>query len=284
MRTMVGMAAAGLAGLIGLAATGCESDGGGPGGSGSGNGAGGGGGGGTSGYDFEALDHVRGDEFPRLLVEIDHVEGFAPGADALADVQGEVAKLVLGGHLGKPGGVEFVIDEALPAHEDPEHVYTFDELDALGAAHRSLEPAADQSYLHVLYADALYEKEGVLGFAWGGDRLVVLKGYLDDTCKAGTLGPILSKIQAKVCQITEAQVLLHELGHLFGLVANGVEMAEPHEDAEHARHDVNEDCVMYWAVESSSVVDLVAQKVAGGDEEVSAFDAACLADLLAAQD
>jgi hypothetical protein len=73
----------------------------------------------------------------------------------------------------------------------------------------------------------------------------------------------------------EGTVLKHEAGHLLGLVANGVSMQTNHQDPAHEGHDASDQCLMYWAIETSSVADILL----GREPD---FDAACRADLVAA--
>lgn len=55
----------------------------------------------------------------------------------------------------------------------------------------------------------------------------------------------------------EAAVAVHEAGHLFGLV-NGTGVGGFHEDPDHPRHARDDRSVMYWAVESPSLVEVFA--------------------------
>lgn len=55
----------------------------------------------------------------------------------------------------------------------------------------------------------------------------------------------------------EAAAVLHELGHLFGLV-NGTGEGEDREDKDHPRHARDEDSVMHWAVETPSLLNVFA--------------------------
>ena len=245
----------------------------------------GGGNGGGSGSGTTPKDYIRSDTYTGLLVEIDRVKGRAPGTQALASWQDELEKLRSGGHLQKPAGLRVVQDEELP-ETSADKVWTFGELDALVQAHRSVPPAAGEVVMHMLYVDGHYEGDSgdsmVLGFAWGGSSVVMLKDNIERGCATGALA-LLPGLKDKVCQLTEASVLLHETGHLLGLVHNGLAMAADHEDKAHLGHDTNDKCIMYWLAERSGVADLIAQRVKGGDEQVSPFDAACLADLDAAQ-
>lgn len=55
-----------------------------------------------------------------------------------------------------------------------------------------------------------------------------------------------------VQKYVEQSTIVHELGHAFGLVNNGIPMATPHQDSAHGNHTTNSDCVMYWQNEGKS--------------------------------
>jgi hypothetical protein len=79
--------------------------------------------------------------------------------------------------------------------------------------------------------------EKVVGLSFGASSLAL---YLD-TADRG---------QDKLQTTAEMQgtILVHEMGHLLGLVNNGVPMVTPHEDPEEAHHDADEDCVLHHQV------------------------------------
>lgn len=286
--------------LLALALGGCGDDetggaGGsaGTGGSGAAGGAGAAGGGGGSGgtitgESFEATDHVSGATYTKLLVEIDYVEGTKPSDAVLSRVQAQLDTLVEGGYLGKAGGIRFVFDETVPAL-GADTVSTFSELKDLQKPLRSVKAEADESVIHVLYVDGDYETDGdgvVLGFAYGGMWVVMLGDNIERSCEQTPLQalPLFADLADKACAVTEASVFLHELGHLFGLVDNGIPMVEPHKDEEHGAHDSNQDCIMYWLNERGQMVDAIAERFQAGEEGVRPFDEACLADLKAVVD
>jgi len=243
----------------------------------------------TAGGAYGPLDHVTAEPYGRLLNELDVVEGHEPAERALTDFQSQLEALVASGHLGKPDGIELRRDETLAARVDADTKRSFAELDALAGARRSVDPGDDASYVHLVYVDGAFESDGddglVLGFAWGGDSIVMLKDNIERACGGSeTLRrPALRALSERVCEASEASVLLHELGHLLGLVDNGAPMVEPHKDEAHGAHDTDEGCLMYWLVERSGVVDVIADRFGAGDEAATPLCDACLADLAALQ-
>ena len=88
---------------------------------------------------------------------------------------------------------------------------------------------------------------GVLGVAVRGDVAAV---FLDEVERAAALGLGAAEI--------ERAVVAHEVGHLLGLVDLALDTGR--EDPDHPGHSRNRGSVMYWAVES----DLVGQVLEGG--------------------
>ena len=55
----------------------------------------------------------------------------------------------------------------------------------------------------------------------------------------------------------ENSVLVHEFGHLLGLVNLVYKSPVDHEDKDHPGHSNNEDSVMYWAIESANLGNII---------------------------
>jgi hypothetical protein len=219
--------------------------------------------------------------YAAIRIEIDAVAGKGPDPQALDLVRDQLAGLLDGGQITKPVGIEIVLDETtIPALGTSQQVHTFEELDALLRAHAG--PAADgtTAVIHAIYADGAYEDDDgssrVLGFAYGGGSLVMLADNIADGC--ADLSGLLSE---QTCELAEATVFAHELGHLWGLVDNGLPMVTPHQDDAHGNHDTNPDCLMYWSVERTEVFDAIGAALLGGDEAVKPLDGNCLADMSA---
>ena len=236
--------------------------------------------------DVDAADIVGGGTHTRLVIEIDVVDGHGPDAAALAAFEDAVEDLIASGHIAKPDGFEVVIDDVLPASGDPDKVWTFQEQIALSEDHRDVAAPAGTATIHMLYLDGHSEYDqgnlAVLGYAYGGSWIVMFRDNIDRSCSSSSvLGLLAPSVAQEACAMTEGGVLLHEAGHLFGLVNNGTPMQEPHQDTEHGAHDTNEDCLMYWLAETSSATDVVANRYLGGQTGIPPFDAQCLADLSA---
>ncbi|PSQ81006.1 MAG: hypothetical protein BRD41_03875 [Bacteroidetes bacterium QS_1_63_11] len=76
----------------------------------------------------------------------------------------------------------------------------------------------------------------------------------------------------------EATVFRHEFGHNLGLVNNGIPpQQESHHDEENGAHCTNEQCVMYYAIETTDFFSNVF------DGTILTFEQFCTEDM-AAQD
>lgn len=223
---------------------------------------------------------------PGLRVELHHRQGAGPTDAAIDKLEDALDVLVASGHIDKPGGIEVVRGTQLPAG-DPDAVHTFDALRAELEAVRGPFVDDDATVIHALYTDGSYEDDGpngtVLGFAWGGARLVMMRDSIDASCDRPGF-TLLPGGRANGCATLEGSVLLHELGHLFGLVDNGLPMVTPHRDPDHGAHDDDEDCLMYWAAETNRAADRILDRLTGGNTGLPSFDQACLDDMAAALD
>jgi hypothetical protein len=163
--------------------------------------------------------------------------------------------------------------EALGAIDDEE--LTVADLLALAAQHRDQRDSDSVKTYYLLFvsgnfADASGPQPGVLGVSIGDTGVVAMfKDVIESTGVAAF--PNLERF-------VEQSVLIHELGHAFGLVANGVAVTSAHHDADHGAHCTNDRCVMYWLNEGASDMAAFArQYVVSGNSIL--FDEACLADV-----
>ncbi len=220
--------------------------------------------------------YLRPDPYPRLVVELDAVEGLALADDVVGPLL-----LALDGLVDKPGGIELVVDDSLPASAGRD--WTFAELEQLAEQTFDLEVEPDTIKIHVLLLDGSYhESDGdeLLGLAWGHRHAALFQLGIQAACSTGNGGKGLS---SKSCRSAELGVLAHEIGHVIGLVNNGVPMVEDHEDPEHPNHTRDSDCLMYWAYERRAVVTKIQDAIDAGaaPEEALGCCPPSLADLAA---
>lgn len=221
------------------------------------------------------VDLIRGDRFPKLVIELDVVAGKDPrAASKTALVQR------LGALLDKPGGIE-IVDGGGVTSRGSDYAWSFAELDQLAKDTFDLDVADDAIKIHVLFLDGHSDQDSgngrVLGLAWGWTHLVMFSDSIAASCRGG-LG------LQDVCAETELGVWLHEVGHLIGLVDNGLPMIQPHKDEDHGAHDVSDDCIMYWAYEGSGAADALRTRLLGGQSGPPPFDERCKEDIAAIRD
>ncbi|MBA2237855.1 MAG: hypothetical protein H0W24_04030, partial [Lysobacter sp.] len=212
------------------------------------------------------------------VLEVDAVPGLALRDGVADDVAAGLA-----GVVDKPAGIEVRIDSALDAGGD-DHGWTIEELDALAGASDDLSVDAATIKIHVLLVDGHHVDDGpdgqVLGVAWSHRNLALFMDTIEGAC--GVVLPALLREQG--CAAAELAITTHELGHLIGLVDNGLEMVDDHRDADHGAHDVSQDCVMYYAYDGDALVTEVADDLLAGGDGRLGFDSACLADVAAVRD
>jgi hypothetical protein len=203
------------------------------------------------------LAYLTSASFTRLRVEIDAVDGLWPYASSKDYLGRFYAEL-----LDKPDGIVFVEDETLePTGNDV--AWSIDDLDALARAHASAEQAGTIS-IQVLALHGHYAAEDggtVLGVAWGQRFIALFQDALRSNCEGGLFGGL----EQDACEAAERNVWAHEMGHVIGLVDNGVPMQTDHRDAEHGRHDSNEGCLMYWAYDRPEIFDTLFDRLGSGE-------------------
>jgi predicted Zn-dependent protease len=216
-----------------------------------------------------AKDFISGKEYSKLVIELHHPPGVTPNADALADMQS-----VVRGAIEKSS---IQIQTHADAPDGQGKTYTWNEINELEKKIRKAYSKGDTAVMFLLYLNGGSEKDdgssAALGAAYHGSSMVIFKSNIKKLSRGdGGLIPSFRPDE----RFVERAVLVHELGHLFGLVNLGTKMVRDHEDPSNKGHSANEESVMYWAVESSRGLETMLNR---GASIPYRFDANDLADL-----
>ena len=190
------------------------------------------------------------------------MEGYEPteaGLDSL--------KTALAAHLSK-SSITIEAPTRVPAAGQDS--YTADEVRGLEAEHRDHYTQAqdDALWAYILVLDGTFDEGNVVGIAY----------YNTSTAFFGkTIREISGGLTQPSREKVEATVFRHEFGHILGLVDNGTPMQEGHRDDGNGPHCTNEQCVMYYAIETTDYFANIF------DGTVPGFEQFCTADM-AAQD
>lgn len=210
-------------------------------------------------FSIEPKDFFSAKKYSSLVVEIAYISGHQPTNDAVNHVLSELNK-----RLNKPAGIRVVYTQVPSPRRSS---YTIGDIDKIEKDYRTQFTKHDKLTAFVFFADAAYAgDDGVLGLAYGTSSVVVFESRIEDYS-----GGLSQPSQPAL----EATVIEHEFGHLFGLVDNGTPMATAHKDAANGHHCDNQNCLMYYSVET---IDFAAVLTGGNIPEL---DEHCLADLRA---
>ncbi len=151
---------------------------------------------------------------------------------------------------------------------------TVSEILQLAAMHRNQADGGDTKTYYLMFVSGLFTTDegpqsGVLGVSIGTTGVIAMfKDVINSTNVIGF---------PNVVRFVEQATIIHELGHAFGIVDNGVPMVTPHRDTDHGAHCDDDKCVMYYLNEGASdATAFVRDKVLTGNQIL--FDANCLAD------
>jgi hypothetical protein len=181
----------------------------------------------------QALELLQASPYPNLVLEVDHTPGDRPTAVALTVLEARLTT-----YTAKES-IEIVFQAiAVNATE-----FTTVDLVELERANRDQATGGDTFALYILsISGELTNGEGTaLGAAYSASSLAIFK----DVIRTVTIGPGPSVADV------ESSVLVHEIGHIMGLVNLVYTSDLEYEDSEHPFHSDNTTDVMFWAIESA---------------------------------
>jgi len=181
-------------------------------------------------------------KYTSLVIEVDYESGYQPKSSS-TDLLKERLEQV----CDKPDGITIKSTESSFMHTE---TWTTDEIRSIAWDFKDDKPQGSSTlYWQIIFPSGSYSDDSVLGVAVDASTIAIFGDSVEDA-----KGPIFSRPSAEE---VENSVIVHEIGHLLGLVNIVYQSPEEHEDADHPNHSNNEDSVMYWAIESSNIGSII---------------------------
>ncbi|MFW6040637.1 MAG: hypothetical protein ACOC85_02255 [Thermoplasmatota archaeon] len=184
-------------------------------------------------YEYAQM-YLTDDDYDELVVEIDYMPGFSPSLIALQMFEDKLQSYT------SKDSIELKIDEQIP-FEESKSSYNKEDIISLADRYQDIKRGRNTMAMYVLYLDGIWsENENVLGLSYSGSNIVMFQERILDISSRGRNADEISD------QI-EGSVLIHEWGHLLGLV--GIDYESEHEVDKHHCNQAEGSCVMAASVE-----------------------------------
>lgn len=215
-----------------------------------------------------ASDLLANTNFDKLLIEIGYVTGFQPTAETIANFEQFLRERTF------KENIEFKYTSLSSPSEE---TLTLQEVVDLENDNRSEYNNGSTLAMYIYFADAPSdtdnEKEGLvtLGAVYRNTSMVI---YEDTVRSLANSSPSIT------ISDVETATLLHEMGHLFGLVALSNASVNEHEDPDSDNHCDVQGCLMRAELQfGTSLLKMMQNNASKGLESIPDFDAECLLDL-----
>lgn len=213
----------------------------------------------SSGH-IEPVDFLSDKKYKMLIVEINYVQGYMPTKKTVDNMV-----TFLSEKLNKPKGVKVTM-KSIPSPRKSS--FSYSDVVYLEKMHRKHFPLGDILTAHILFLDAGYiqdtDNTKYLGIAYGTTSIAIFQK---------TVSNYSGGITQPTNEVLETTIVNHEFGHVLGLVNNGTSMQTNHQDNDHGHHCDNDECLMYYATETTDIVS----NLIGGN--IPRLDQNCMNDL-----
>ena len=205
-------------------------------------------------------DFLSDKKYDKLVVEIQYVNGNAPTSATLDNLQ-----TFLQQRLNKSAGITFTQNAIASPGKS---IYSVDDIKNIEKANRTQTTNNKTLTAYFFFADGDFSANSgnskALGIAYGSSSMAIFEK---------TIKGLSGGIGQPAVSVLETTVLLHEFGHILGLVNNGTPMQAAHQDVPNGKHCDDQNCLMYYTVETSDFVS----NIVGGN--IPALNTSCLNDL-----
>lgn len=197
-------------------------------------------------------------QFRSLIIEIQYLKGFRPNNGTIDHL-----KTFLETYINKPGGI-FVSLKEIASSNVPEDL-SMEDVSSIERNFRKRFVKHDTISLYLLFTNGVHPGNKILGMAYRNTSAVI---YGKSIRKYSKLAGRLTH------QELETAVVLHEIGHLLGLVNKGTALTSEHNDSDFDDHCNNKKCLMYHSVETKNLPSILVKG------NVPILDANCIKDLV----
>lgn len=206
-----------------------------------------------------ANDILSNLNYDDITIEVIAVNGYELDNSVINDFKSFLQTLVQ-----KPGGITVKTSSVSPPGLAP---YSLNDLLSFEDQNRTLFNKDRKLAIYAFITEDAYTNENVLGLAYRNTSFALMGGRIREL--TGGIGQPSENLVLQT-------VLRHEMGHLLGLVNVGTPMQSDHQDTNNGHHCDVEDCLMYYAVETSDFLSNITNSTSP-----QALDAQCRADLKA---
>jgi hypothetical protein len=223
-----------------------------------------------------ARDLLSNENFDKLIIEIAYVAGFEPTFEAISNFEDFLLERTF------KENIEFKFTSLSTPSEE---TLTLDEVVDLEEKNRTQYNSENSIAVYIYFADAPSdsddEDEGLvtLGAVYRNTSMVIYQSTVEDIANRSSFVTIAD---------VETATLLHEFGHLFGLVNLSTQSVNDHEETtenedgnqEGTNHCNVEGCLMRSELEfGSSMLKQMEKNASKGLATIPDFDAECILDL-----
>lgn len=192
-----------------------------------------------------ARSFLSDQQFDELNLEIDYMPGYEPTERALDSLESFLKK-----YLNKS---TINIESPTRIEAGEQNAYSGEDIRNLEEEHRDNytsydNPDGETLWAYFIFVDGEYDQQNVLGVAYYNTSMAFFGPTIHNN--SGDIG------QADRYKL-EATVFNHEFGHNMGLVANGSPMQENHQDSGNGHHCTEDNCLMYYAVETTDYTSIL---------------------------
>jgi len=201
-----------------------------------------------------ANDLLSAKRYSSIHIQIQYMPGYEPDPAVITNLSN-----FLNSVCNKPGGIS--VEESQIAANGAN--LTVNDVSVIEKQERTAYTNGSTLDVYVLITDGEDTSTSILGVAYRNTSVCLYGKTIYSN--SGGFGQVSRPS-------LESTVLEHEFGHLLGLVNIGSPMQTNHIDAAHGNHCNNQDCLMYYAVESKLSIGSLGSSI-------PQLDSNCLSDL-----